>query len=72
MKPVALLHAHVVKLRAVYDGHTVELPTEDGVGLVTLYKRWRSAGRSSTFEVRDTTNRLIALGQRRKALKLML
>lgn len=71
MRPAALIHTQEVHLRVVYDGHVVELPTEDGLGVLTLYQRWKLAGRSHTFEVRDATNRVIAIGQRMKALKLL-
>lgn len=71
MKPAALIFAKVApRLSVRYDGHTVELPARDGVGLVTLYRRWQAAGKGATFEVRDaTTNLVIAIGARSRALK---
>lgn len=69
MKPAVLARLQLAKLKVVYDGHTVEVPDEDGLGLVYLYRRWRSSGAGSTFEVREVSGRLIALAERKRHLK---
>jgi hypothetical protein len=52
------------RLTVSYDGHTIQLPTPDGLSIACLYKRWLSAGSGKEFEVRDCSGRLIAVGMR--------
>ena len=69
MRPLALALADGGKIRVTYDGHTIELPDEEGDSVTTLYRRWQMAGQGTKFEVHDAHGRLIAIGERRRQLK---
>jgi hypothetical protein len=69
MKPLALALADGGQMKVTYDGHTVELPDNDGDSVSTLYRRWQAVGKGAQFEVRDAHGRLIAIGERLHQLK---